>query len=100
MQTAVDLIEALQYKLHMFGIPLDELTTILCDNEAVVQNSTAPELTLKKKHNAINYHCIREAQAASYVRIAKVAGAHSLADLFTKVMTAPRRKELVRGILW
>ena len=48
MRTAVDLVEALQYKLCMLGIPLDEPITIPCDNEAVVRNSTAPKSTLKR----------------------------------------------------
>jgi hypothetical protein len=42
-----------------------------CDNEAVVKNSTRPESTLKKKHQAIAYDRTRKAQAAGRVRIAK-----------------------------
>ncbi|KAI2500927.1 hypothetical protein MHU86_13534 [Fragilaria crotonensis] len=38
------------------------------------KNSTKPESTLKKKHNAIAYHRVREAQAAGIVRIAKEDG--------------------------
>jgi hypothetical protein len=39
-------------------------TSVFCDNESVVKNSTAPESILKKRHNAIAYHRAREAQAA------------------------------------
>jgi hypothetical protein len=56
MKTAVELIEALHYKLWMFGIPLTGPTNVYCDNDAVVNNTTRPESTLKKKHNAIAYH--------------------------------------------
>ena len=48
----------------MMGVELDESTAIYCDNETVVKSTTAPESTLKKKHNAICYHRAREAQAA------------------------------------
>jgi hypothetical protein len=37
----------------MMGIPIDATTSVYCDKEAVVRNTTAPEGTLKKKHNAI-----------------------------------------------
>ena len=100
MRTAVDLIEALRYKLRMFGVPLDGAASMLSDNEAVVKNSTAPESTLKKKHNAISYHRCREAVAAGMVRIAKVGTKDNLADLATKSLPAPQRSKLVRMILW
>jgi len=100
MRTAVDLIEALRYKLRMFGVPIDGATTMLSDNEAVVRNTTAPESVLKKKHNAISYHRCREAVAAETVQIAKVPSKSNLADIATKALPAPQRKYLVRQILW
>ena len=60
---AVELIEGLRYKLRMMGVPLDGPANVFCDNEAVVKNTTQPESTLKKKHNAIAYCRVREAQA-------------------------------------
>jgi hypothetical protein len=44
----------------MFGVPIEGPTNVYCDNEAVVSNTTRPESTLKKKHNAIAYHRVRE----------------------------------------
>ena len=58
-KTATEMIQALRYKLHMMGIPIDGPTNMFCDNKAVVRNSTMPESTLKKKHVAICYHCTR-----------------------------------------
>ena len=92
LRIAVDLIEALRYKLRMFGVPLEDPTDTFCDNEAVVTNSTAPESTLKKKHTSIAYHRVREAQAAGYMRVGKVDGKFNLADGLTKCMPSPRRK--------
>lgn len=56
MRIAMDMIEGLCYKLRMFGIPIDGPMDILCDNQSVVMNSSIPESTLSKKHNAICYH--------------------------------------------
>lgn len=69
LKTGVDLIEGLRYKLRMFGVPIDGKTEVLCDNESVVKNTTAPESTLKKKHTAIAYHRCREAVAAGVIGV-------------------------------
>ena len=50
MKTAVEKIEALRYKLRMFGVPLEGPTNIFCDNESVFKNASIPDSTLKKKH--------------------------------------------------
>ena len=59
-----EMIVALCYKLRMFGIPIDGPANVFCDNRGVVKNVSIPESTLMKKHNAINYHTVREAVAA------------------------------------
>ena len=64
MRIAVELIESLRYKLRMFGIPLEGAANVLCDNQSVVTSSAVPESILKKKHNSIAYHQVREAVAA------------------------------------
>jgi hypothetical protein len=70
MKTAIEQIEALRCKLQMMGIPLDGSTSVFCDNESVFENATRPESALKKKHNAIACHRVREAVAAGIVHIA------------------------------
>jgi hypothetical protein len=82
------------------GLQVDGLTNVFCDNEAVVENTTRPELTLKKKHNAIAYHRAREAQAAGIVCIAKEDGDTNLADLSTKLLPEPRLCVLSGKVLW
>jgi hypothetical protein len=61
MRVGLELIEALRYKLRMFGVPIDGPASVFCDNGSVVNNTTLPESTLAKKHNAICYHRVREA---------------------------------------
>jgi hypothetical protein len=84
----------------MMGVPLDGPTSLFCDNEAVVTNSTAPESTLKKKHNAIAYHRTREANAAGIVKISKEDGNTNVAEILTKLMPGPRLKRLASYVLW
>lgn len=86
MRAARDLIVALQYKLRMFGIPLMGPAAILCDNQGVIKNASIPKSSPSKRHNAINYHAVREAAAAGILRVGKEDGSTNLADPFTKVL--------------
>ncbi len=94
------MVEGLRYKLRMMGVQVDGPANVFCDNESVVKNSTKPESTLKKKHNAIAYHRVREAQAAGIVRIAKEDGETNLADVLTKCILGPWLRELCSRVLW
>ena len=86
---------ALRYKLRMFGIPIDGAADVFCDNQGVVKNTSLPESVLSKKHNAINYHAVREAVAAGIMRVAKEDGETNLADLLAKSLNLPKRKRLL-----
>ena len=47
MRIADELVEALRYKLRMFGVPIEGPTNVFCDNEAVTKNVIFLESTLK-----------------------------------------------------
>ena len=66
-----DMVVALRNKLRMFGVPIQGPASVLCDNQGVVKNSSLPESCLSKRHNAINYHTVREAVAAGIIRVGK-----------------------------
>jgi hypothetical protein len=55
---ARDLLVALRIRLKMFGVPINGLANVFCDNQGVVYNTSIPESTLNKKHNSINYHVV------------------------------------------
>ena len=95
MRTSVEHIEALRYKLRMFGIPIEGPTNVFCDNEAVFKNTTIPESILKKKHNSICYHRCREAVAASVMKVAKEGTLTNITDLFTKPLMQSVREGLL-----
>ena len=100
MKIAVEMIEGMRHKLALMGIEVDGPTNLFCDNESVVKNSTKPESTLKKKHNAVAFHRVHESQAAGIVRVAWECGATNLADILTKALPGPRLRELCGYILW
>jgi hypothetical protein len=53
-----------------------------------------------EKHNAINYHAVREAAAAGVLQVHKDDTQTNLADLFTKVLSADCRRELLGSIVY
>ncbi len=97
---AVELIESLRYKLRMFGVPIDGTTNVYCDNDSVCKSSTKPESTLKKKHNAIAYHRVREAVAANTIRIAWEPTHSNIADMLTKCLVGPALASMCARVLW
>ena len=56
---------------------------------------------LKKSHNAICYHRVREAQDAEVIRVGWIQGEYNRADLETKTtLSTKRRNKFVNGIMW
>ena len=51
-----ELVEALRYKLIIFGAPIEGANNIYCDNESIYNNCSIPDSALRKKHNSIAYH--------------------------------------------
>ena len=99
LKIATELVESLQYKLRMMGVPLIEPARVMCDNQSVVISGSFPESTLKKKHCSIAYHKVREAVAAGKMLIYYENTTSNIADLFTKVLTANKRWPLIQGVL-
>ena len=95
MKNAVEMTEALRYKLRMFGVPIDGPPNVFYDNGSVCANATKPESTLTKKHHSIAHHRTREAVAAGTVRVSKEHASTNLADVFTKTMAAPKREDML-----
>ena len=100
LRIARDMIVSLRYKLRMFGVPLQGPASVLCDNQGVVLNTSVPASALSKKHNAINYHAVREAVTAGILRVGKEDSNTNLADPFTKTLPQKRRYELFSCITY
>ena len=93
LRIATDMIEALRYKLRCMGVPIDGPAEVLCDNKSVVTNASVPASVLNKRHNAICYHRVREAQAAMIIKTGWIPGDLNLADLLTKTTMAGNVKD-------
>ena len=78
----------------MFGIPIDEPTKILCDNQSVVTNSSKVDSTLNKKHCSIAYHSVRWAVAAGSAIIRWINTDLNIADAMTKRLTVAKGEKL------
>ena len=102
MKVGFEMIEALRYKLRMFGVPIpkDSPANVFCDNEAVYQNTAVPESTLRKNHHPIAYHRCREAVSSKTIHVAKQGTTKNLSDLFTKPMIAARRSFLLESFTY
>jgi hypothetical protein len=94
MKTAIEMLQALRYKLHWFGVPIDGPGNVFGDNESVINSAQKPEVTLSKKHNGIAYHKVRKA-AAGTIRVAYVNTIANLADLLTKPLPRAKRHALL-----
>lgn len=84
MRIVVEAIMEIRYKLRMMGLAVEKASTIFGDNQAIITNMQFPTSSIKKKHNAVAYHKIREAVAAGFVRIGHVRGNANIADILTK----------------
>jgi hypothetical protein len=81
---ATELIVEIRYSLRMLGVPLEGPALLLGDNMSVVINTTVPSSQLKKKHNAIAYHRVRESVASGIMKFAHIPSEENIADILTK----------------
>ena len=84
----------------MLGVPINEPALMLGDNMSVVLNTTLPSSMLKKKHNAIAYHRVREAIAAKITRFAHISSVDNFADILTKPLAPDKFHKLVKPLLF
>jgi hypothetical protein len=97
---ATDQVMDLRYTLRMLGVPLDGPAWMFGDNESVVTNSTVPKSTLKKRHNALCYHRVREACAARVMYFIHTPGKTNVADVLTKYLPWSGMKDKIGPILF
>ena len=81
------------------GIPIKGASQVLCDNKSVVLSTSLPSSTLKKKHNALAYHRVREAVAAGIVKVSHIPGAENVADILTKPTDGPTFRKHLKSTL-
>jgi hypothetical protein len=97
---ATDMIVEYRYKFRMLGIPIDGPSLMLGDNASVITSTTTPSSPLRKKHNAVAYHRVREAIAAGIVKFAKIDLTENLSNCLTKPLRPDEFMQLVRPVLF
>ena len=81
---AVETIISMRYFLCMLGVNLEPCSVLVGDNMAAVLNTTIPSSALKKKHQACNYHKVRESIAAGFIKYGHIRSEENVADLLIK----------------
>ena len=97
---ATELIMEVRYMLRSLGVSLEGPTLMLGDNMSVVLNTSVPSSVLKKKHNAIAYHRVREAIAAKVLRFAYLKSEENVSDILTKPLCNEKFHYLVKKWLF
>ena len=96
----VELIMEYCYKLRMLGVPLDGPALLLGDNNSVILNMTVPSSPLKKKHNAIAWHCIREVITCKIIVFTKIDSKDNYSDMLMKPLPPLLFCHLVEPLLF
>ena len=97
---ATELIMEMRYKLRMLGVPILGSAALCGDNQSVVINTTVPSSVLKKKHNAIAYHRVREAVAAGILHFFYIPTDTNIADVLTKALCPGNFYGKIKGLLF
>ena len=82
---AVELMISMRYKLRMLGVNIEKESVMVGDNMSVILNTTVPSSQLKKKHQAICYHKVREAIASGYLKFGHISSLDNISDICTKL---------------
>jgi hypothetical protein len=70
------------------------------DNNNIIQSSTIPASVLTKRHNALAYHRVREAQVARVMYFIHIPGKQNPSDIFTKFLPRATFWPLVEPLLF
>ena len=94
-------LKGLQYELRMMGIPVNNPCFIYGDYQLVLQNTTVPDLMLKKKTAYVLRHLICEGVSADEWRTLDINNKFNQSDIFIKNLPAgENRYRKVRIVLF
>ena len=99
-RVATDLAMEITVTLQMLGVGIDGSALMLGDNKSVVVNTTIPSSALKKKHQMVAYHRVREAVAARLIRFCHIESSRNVADVLTKPLPNPVFHHLIKPFLF
>jgi hypothetical protein len=84
---ATELILEISCMLWSLEVALDGPALMLGDNVSVVLNTSVPSSVLKKNHNAIAFHRVREAIAARIMRFTYIKSEEKVSNVLKKPLS-------------
>lgn len=97
---ATEQVIEMRYKLMMMDVPIKGSAMVFGDNKSVIVSTSLPSSTLKKKHNAVAYHKVRECVACGIADLIHIPGKENIADVLTKALGPNILYDLVKGVLF
>ena len=91
----VEQIIDLHTTLCYLGVPVNEKSYMFGDNESMVNSSKNLYSKLTKYHNALSYHCVREAIASGFLKFTYIPGKINPADILSKYWSYSDVKDLL-----
>ena len=83
-KTATEQIMDIRKTLRYLGAPISSKCFLFGDNRSVFTSATLPPSTLKKHHNILGFHRVREAIAAKLMACYWIQSAYNLSDMLSK----------------
>ncbi|KNZ71374.1 Copia protein [Termitomyces sp. J132] len=80
----------LRMVMSALGQGNDKVTTILCDNNSVINLSEDPLLHSRVKHVDIKYHFLQEQVTLNKIALRYINTKDNVADVFTKALPSPQ----------
>ena len=99
-RVTTDQIVEWRYNLRMLGVHIgDEPSYVFGDNQSVVNSVSIPAYNLKKRHNALCYHRVREAIAAGIIQYYHISADKNPTDVLTKFLPHSKWWPLMKPLL-
>jgi len=100
MKICVEQVIALCHDLRYLGVPIVGPSCVFGDNKSVTDSGMKPSYRLKKRHNILAYHHVREAIASDIVRCYHIDGKYNPADIMTKFHSSREWYELMKPMIF
>lgn len=97
---AIEQIIDIRYSLRMLGIPLRGPSILFGDNKSVIDSGMNPTYKLKKRHDMLAFHRVREVVASDFVRLYHIESASNPADILTKHRTSKQWYQLMKPLIF
>jgi hypothetical protein len=99
-RTCVEGVMDMRLTLRYMGVPIEGRTRIFGDNQSMVITSTIPFSAIKKRHNALAIHRVRECMASNAMSLYHIPGDKNPADILSKHWGYSQVYPLLRPILF